>query len=465
MIGRMHPLRLLILAVLLAAGCSGSPAADGRGSFRIAPFSAEITPPLGHALCGGMVKPAERIADPLFARGIVLWGGAEPVVFAALDWTELHNEAFDRWRGELAKAAGTSPRRVLVSCVHQHDAPYADLEAQRLLDAQGLKGFHVDPDFHERALQNVAAAVREAVRAPRRITQLGMGQAKVDRVSSNRRVVLADGKVTFKRYSKTADPAIKDAPEGLVDPWLKTLSFWDGDRAVAALSVYAVHPMSHYGGGAVSTDFPGLARARRQQETPDVFQIYASGCSGDVTAAKYNSGDEVARQVLAGRLQAALADAFKNTRRVELTQVETRVSELRFDLPPTGPHSVAIMERTIADAGASKSSRLMAALGLSWSRRVARGQPIEVPSIDFGTAQLVLLPAESFVEFQLAAQRLRPEQFVVVAGYGECGPGYIPTEAARGEGYVEEHGYCWVAAGAEEKVRRALAEALAAQGK
>jgi len=83
--------------------------------------------------------------------------------------------------------------------------------------------------------------------------------------------------------------------------------------------------------------------------------------------------------------------------------------------------------------------------------------------VDFGPAQFLLLPAESFVEFQLAAQRVRPGGFVVVAGYGECGPGYIPTEAARGEGYVEEHGYCWVAAGAEDRLKRAIADALALQ--
>ena len=80
--------------------------------------------------------------------------------------------------------------------------------------------------------------------------------------------------------------------------------------------------------------------------------------------------------------------------------------------------------------------------------------------MDFGPASLVLLPAESFVEYQLAAQRVRPDQFVVVLGYGECAPGYIPTEAARAEGYVEEHGYCWVAAGSERKLRTAVAEAL-----
>ena len=102
----------------------------------------------------------------------------------------------------------------------------------------------------------------------------------------------------------------------------------------------------------------------------------------------------------------------------------------------------------------------MAALGLSWSMRVNQREPIDVTAVNFGPAQFLLLPAEAFVEFQLAAQRRRPDQVVVVAGYGECGPGYIPTEAARAEGYVEEHGYCWVAAGAEAKLLKAIADAL-----
>jgi hypothetical protein len=449
--------------LLLFAGCSTGPDAPGPTAFRLSTFSADITPPLGHALCGGMVAPASRIVDPLFARGIVLEGPDRPLVVAALDWTELRNDAYRRWREELAKAAETTPSRVLLSCVHQHDAPYADLGAQRLLDAQGLKGFHVDPDFHERSVQAVAAALRESRLHPRRVTHLGTGQAPVDRVASNRRVVGPDGKAKFNRYSRTAEPAIRNAPEGTIDPLLKTLSFWDGDRPVAAISSYAVHPMSYYGKGGVSADFPGLARRRRQEETPDVFQIYVSGCAGDVTAAKYNLADDASRQGLAERLHDGMIRAWQATTRAPLERMELRSAELRFELPAAGPYSEAVMTKTLADAAASKGSRLNAALGLSWAARLDR--PIEVSAVDFGTAQYLLLPAESFVEFQLAAQRMRPGRFVVVAGYGECAPGYIPTEGARGEGYVEEHGYCWVAAGAEQRLRSAVAEALAAPRK
>src|SRR2546430_2021350 len=61
----------------------------------------------------------------------------------------------------------------------------------------------------------------------------------------------------------------------------------------------------------------------------------------------------------------------------------------------------------------------LAALGLSWKARVEAGTPIDVPVVDFGPALFAILPAEAYVEFQLMAQKIRPDAFVVVAGYGE----------------------------------------------
>ena len=48
--------------------------------------------------------------------------------------------------------------------------------------------------------------------------------------------------------------------------------------------------------------------------------------------------------------------------------------------------------------------------------------------LDLGVAQLLLLPGESYVEYQLLAQQMRPDSFVVAMGYGECATGYIPTD-------------------------------------
>src|SRR5713226_6899335 len=98
--------------------------------YRLAVFSADVTPPLGHALMGGGIAPAKQVDDPLFANGVVLLGAGKPLVLVAVDWCEIRNDAYERWRSVLAAAAGTEPVRVMVTSIHQHDAPIADLEAQ-----------------------------------------------------------------------------------------------------------------------------------------------------------------------------------------------------------------------------------------------------------------------------------------------------------------------------------------------
>jgi len=438
--------------------------APARGEYRLAIFSADVTPPLGHPCMGGGIKPAERIDDPLFAHGFALLGAGAPVVVVAVDWCEIRNDAFERWREVLAAATGTTRQRVLVSCLHQHDAPIADLQAQRLLDEAGAKGRICDLDFHEKAVQRVARALAESLKASRGITHLGAGQAKVHQVASNRRYLGPDGRPHHNRMSRTTDPAIRAAEDGPIDPWLKTLSFWDGDHPVLALSAYATHPMSYYGQGGVSADFVGLARKRRQVDTPGVAQLYASGCSGNVTAGKYNDGSKANRAVLADRLYQAMAAAWQDTKRLPLGDVQFRCASLRLE-PRHGPGFTPDDLRKRLQTDARPFGQCLAALGLSWRQRADAGATIDVPALDLGPAQLVLLPAESYVEYQLLAQRQRPNSFVVVLGYGECAPGYIPTEQAVRENDANLHDWCWVAPGAEARMAEALARCLAGPGR
>src|SRR5690606_495492 len=116
------------------------------------------------------------------------------------------------------------------------------------------------------------------------------------------------------------------------------------------------------------------------------------------------------------------------------------------------------MKAILADTSRTTFDRILAAMGLSWRMRL--DQPIDVPAIDFGNAQYLLMPAESFVGYQLMAQELAPDEFIVTAGYGECAPGYIPTAQATEEKFNDHHSWCWVGPGAEERMRAAMAEAL-----
>ncbi|MEW4569910.1 hypothetical protein AB1L88_18750 [Tautonia sp. JC769] len=446
------------------AALAGSLAGTSRGAtptqgFRLATFSTDVTIPLGHPCMGGGVEPASEVVDPLLARGIVLLGPDRPLVVVAVDWCEIRNDAFDRWRSLLADAAGTTPDRVLVNSIHQHDAPVVDLAAERLLRAHGAKGSICDPDFHEHAVNRVAADLKASLPSARPVTEIGLGSAPVDRVASNRRYLLSDGTPSFSRGSATRDPYAQSQPEGVIDPLLRTLSFWHDDQALAALHAYAVHPMSTYGRGLVSSDFVGLARTRRQADDPSVFQMYCSGCSGNVTAGKYNDGSPEHRDILADRLHRAMIASWQSTVRSPLERVSFR--SVPLVLPPRTTDAFApdaLLDRLKHDP--RPFGQCLAALGLSWQQRCDSGRPIDMPALDFGPAQLVLLPGESYVEFQLLAQQLRPDQFIMALGYGECAPGYIPTDRAASESDTNLSEWCWVAPGADPILRSALAEAL-----
>jgi len=449
---------MLFCAVLVGVLAPLEKTFAAAAEFRVATFQADITIPLGHACMGGGVQDAKQIVDPLFAKGFVLLGAGEPIVVLALDWCQCNNDSYDRWRAGLAGAAGTSVERVMLATVHQHDAPICDLTAQSLLDQQGLKGWNCDPVFHEQAVQRTATALTRSLKSARRVTHVGTGQGRIVQLASNRRVVRTDGKITWERGSASGD--IFGAPEGEIDPWLKTISFWDGDQPVLAWSCYAIHPMSHYGKGGVSADFPGLARDRRQKADQKVFQIYFTGCGGDTTAGKYNTGAPTNRLVLADRLYQGMVAAWNATKRQPLRRADYRVAKLRLPARDTGDFTLAALRATLANTNATRWKRISAALGLSWRQRVDAGRPIDVPCLDLntGAARFAILPAESFVGYQLAAQRLAVESFVMVAGFGEGAPGYIPTDQCWRDGYADD--YCWVQPMTEKPILEALAEAM-----
>jgi len=446
-----------VCAVLLGVLAMAVPALAGPPAYRVASFEVDVTVPMGHALMGGGIAPASEVIDPLSARGIALLGPEPAIVWVAVDWCEIRNDAYDAWRDALAQAAGTTRERVLLAAVHQHDTPVADFTAQKILDEAGLPRSLCDVDFVRECIARTADALKAAIPQAQVVTHYGVGEADVREIASNRRVVAADGSVSFARNSSTPDPAMHDAPAGLIDPTLRTLSFWNGETPVAAMSSYAVHPMSYYGKGGVSADFPGAARRAMEQSLRSMPYLYFSGCSGDVVAGKYNDGTPPHRGELADRLAGAMRAAWSNTKQFGME--EARFRAVSVDLKPrdTAGYSESDARKTVADTNAKPFDRNLAAMGLSWRAALAAGRGVNLYLVDFGRAKYVLMPAESFVEYQLTAQRLFPESTVLVAGYGESAPGYIPSASAVAELFIEQHNWCWVGSDAPFAMNDALA--------
>lgn len=430
--------RRLLHSACAASGAglfSSLPAAAPEG-LKMAPFRFDVTPPAGHPLCGGWITPAVDVEDALEAIGFVLLGAGAPVVVCAVDWTGILNEAHIAWRGALAEAAGTTPERVAVQCVHQHDAPFVCPESQKLLDEAGTGLVNMDGAFFQDCLRRGREAVRGALAQARPLTHIASGQARVSQVAGNRRVMLdAGGRVAKMRGSSCRDPELIALPEGLIDPMLKTVAFYSSGEKVAACHYYACHPMSHYGKGHVSSDFPGLARKRVQAGEPGCAHIYFTGAAGNIGAGKYNDGSPEARVALTARIHEAMTAAGKDLRPQPVTRVAWRTHEF---VPQVNP--AFTLESELAHVGNAKNSaanRIRPAMRAAWIRRVERRVPLVLSALHVNEASLLHLPAESFVEYQLRAQELARDRFIATAAYGDGGPWYIPTQEAFPQGGYE----------------------------
>lgn len=425
-------------------------------NLHLATFSCDVTPPLEHPLCGGWIEPVRGVDDPLKALGVVLLGDGKPVVLCAVDWTGLRNEAFRTWRKALADAAHTTPEYVSLHCVHPHNAPFADTEAEKLI-AKAASAKSLDLMYFDDCVKRSAEALKASLPKARPFTHIGTGSAKVEQVASNRRIV-ENGKVRFTRTSATKDENARKEPEGLIDPFLRTLSFWNGEKAVAALHTYACHPMSYYGDGRVSADFCGLARQKLQDEDKDVFQVYFNGCGGNVTAGKYNDGSKENRPILRDRIYKAMTTSMKDTKRQAVDGWEWRFEPVKFLPRKEEAFGAAASQRVLDDPKATAARRNNCAYQLAWLERV--NTPIELNCLDFGGKALTLfLPGEAFIEYQLAAPKLRPDATVHVIAYGDDGPGYIPTAKAYLEGGYEPT-VALTSADSEELILKAMAKLL-----
>ena len=421
---------LLPRSALAAAGGAGAEAP----ALRIATFRADLTPPLGHPLCGGWIAPAAEILDPLEAMGFVILGAGAPQVVCAIDWTGVLNAEHLAWREAIARAVGTTPDRVALQCVHQHDAPFVCFRADELLRPYGFAV--ADRAFVTEMRDRLAAAAAASLAGARPLTHVARGSAPVEQVAGNRRVLLdASGKVVRMRGSSCRDAELIALPEGLIDPQLRTVAFYSGETRVAACHYYACHPMSHYGKGRVGSDYVGLARRRRQQEDSGCLRLYFTGAAGNLAAGKYNDGSAEAKVRLTERMYQAMVRSDESLRPRPLQRVRWSTRDI---LPPPDPaYPPEQLRAQLSNPSQTRVQRSIAAMRLSWRDRVESGLPICISALHLDDISLLHLPAEAFVEYQLLAQGVSPDRFVATAAYGDGGPWYLPTRPEYPKGGYE----------------------------
>ena len=388
----------------------------------LATFDVDVTPPIGYEL--GVVPRVENTWDMgLRAKGIIFTGKGQPILLIAFDWCYIKLECYDLFRRELAEAAGTIPERVAIHTVHQHDAPRLARKEQ------------INDEYTKDVINRLKQSINQSVKNAVKVTHIGLGEAEVCCVASNRRIIGPDGTVRAGRMSSCKDPVLRAEPEGLIDPIVSLTSFWNNKKPLAVLSYYATHPQSYYRTGIPNPDFPGIARFFRQIKVPEALHIHFAGASGNIAAGKYNDGSQKNRGILAERLSEGMKKAWEST---ELQPILIDAVDWK-------------VEKIALPANENKDD--------PYKKWYKSGGLLYIQCLSINNTRILHLPGEPFVEYQVAAKKIRPDLFVAMAANGDGGPVYIPTANAFKEGGYEV-GASAVTADAEKIILKAIQELL-----
>jgi hypothetical protein len=186
----------------------------------------------------------------------------------------------------------------------------------------------------------------------------------------------------------------------------------------------------------MNPDTTGIARERLDKEE-GIPQIYFNGCAGNIAAGKYNDGSHENRIVLANRLYDGMKATIKASGKPEPATLSWKTADVRFVPRQEANFSEEHFRAVMADPTQTYIVRMSAAIALAWYERLKIRPTVDISSYRLGLATILHLPGEAFVEYQLFAQSVRPDDFVAVAAYGELGTGYICTDKAFVEGGYE----------------------------
>ena len=408
----------------------------------------DVTP--GNVSWIGFAAPENPLPprDPLFARLFLLQDEEKSTLIISLDYGGLYCSAFDLWRRELAEAVAIPENRVILHCLHQHDAPFINIEAAALLESAPDWGWF---DKVRADVRNAACALREKTVE---VYEVGWSETRVHGYASNRRILMDNGRIAV-RWSRCGDEEIRNKPAGVIDPMLRTLGFFGKDGSpVAAWSFYATHPQVANEGKRFSADAPGEAMRLLNERFPAMQNSLFNGCFGNITAGKYSSPEDLEGNIRHfGKL---VADAVtRNLRSMERVKADSfEWKRAVFDFPAR-----SFSESDLAElAGRAPSIAAALAAGQEYGKG---GEEYALELLELGDVKILFLNGELFIEYQLYAQSLIPDEKLAVAG--NCGDTfyYIGTaeDLSNPDGY-EVKSFCRTRPEFEALFKNALKDLL-----
>ncbi len=216
-------------------------------------------------------REAGPVAEASYVKALALEDGASRAVIVTVDAVaiggigRIDDGYLARVRSRIERELNIPARHVLVNASHCHSVIRRDVDALTI------------------------EAVRQAWRALTPV-RAGAGRGMEDRIQENRRMKLRDGRETDARraYSMPRDEDV--VATGPIDPevGLLRLDRVDNGRPLAALYLFAAHPIQGAPDNGNTADYPAFAsRAIEENLGEGVMAFFVQGCAGDINPARY----------------------------------------------------------------------------------------------------------------------------------------------------------------------------------
>ena len=397
------------LCLIIALALAASAVADGPTTQPAEPTTQPAKPAFWAAAKEARITPTrdrDKVHQDMYARALVLSDGTTRIAVLTLDWGALGRGPTTQIRKGIEEATGIPAENVTINSSHSHNAGGAEGEWE-----DGLT-------YGDWLVKTCIALTAEANDA---LEPAAVGYDRVPiQIGFNRRLVQDDGQVTM---------AIN--PAGPVAAWTDVIAINTTARPgrVAVFFTYAAHPVITQFTDVISSDYPGSAIARLKKllgsggtpETGGVF-MFAQGCGANINAFPLRGGPEACDAV-----GAKLANALLRGNLEGVKSGPIRVESMTLTLPFQQAPSAAELEQAVKDN--PDDERLAKRLKLVEEGTLPKTLDYPVTAMAIGPDLVILsLPYETFVDYQLFADRASPFAHTVTLGYCLGGP-YVATAA------------------------------------
>jgi len=438
----------LLLAPAAGIFAEGSLARAEAPLLKVGFAERDITPEIGMEMPGGYGKVFHRkLHDPCKVRAAVFDDGKTRVALVGVDALMVPRHLVEAARKEIQEQCGIPPEAVLIGASHSHSSgPTGMVQPGEFDHASALvkvlayeKSSGAHAGYVERVRAEVVAAVR-AADAARAEAFCGVGTGTEDKAGFNRRFRMKDG-IVFTHPGKGNPDVI--APAGPIDPQVGVIGAWDKDgKLLGCIVNFACHATTSPDG--ISANWICyLEKTIRGALGADAVVVFLQGFAGDVTQVDNLSkfaerpGEDSARFV-GGRVGAEAVKVLVGMARGALAPLDARARLMRFQRRVPDPERLErcleIVKKDPAEVGPTEWTFAKEIVLLDAVIAKAPQAEAEVQAVQIGPAVFLANPGETFCQFGLDLKASSPFAFTFPVELANGCVGYIPTEAALGEG-------------------------------